>query len=393
MCVCVCVFMSRHTGIRSLAREAMEDLEDEYGWEEEEYDYYHPDDPNYIPEEGEEGEFGYYDEDGVFILSHGGSGVPPQEQEGRIAQVMGTLGESFSRDDVIYALESTDFTPDKAVEFLLSGQAHPAQAPLMEEKPQQPQEDPVPVFDFKEPSPDRKALAAREKGVRQDQQEHNLRGRGEKNHKGSGEKGGKLSQNSVDVVEEVMSGVEISKSSRSTKSENATSEVTFSYRSPAAEAGPSSAPFQGRERDKKPPRKNRNSGATDSSMGTFDEEVDALVQGSEGSKPKLNMVVVGHVDAGKSTLMGHLLFKMGAVDPRAMHKFRKESSEMGKASFAYAWVLDESGEERRSVEIVFGKPMLPNLDDHFWIWGAFANLDPSFFSVFFGAGHLCAVEE
>ena len=61
---------------------AMEDLEDEYGWEEEEYDYYHPDDPNYIPEEGEEGEFGYYDEDGVFILSHGGSGVPPQEQGG-----------------------------------------------------------------------------------------------------------------------------------------------------------------------------------------------------------------------------------------------------------------------------------------------------------------------
>ena len=107
----------------------------------------------------------------------------------------------------------------------------------------------------------------------------------------------------------------------------------------------------------------------------------------------MNCQVVGHVDAGKSTLMGHLLFKMGAVDPRAMHKFRKESSEMGKASFAYAWVLDESGEERRSVEIVFGKPMLPNLDDHFWIWGAFANLDPSFFSVFFGAGHLCAVEE
>jgi len=63
-------------------------------------------------------------------------------------------------------------------------------------------------------------------------------------------------------------------------------------------------------------------------------------------KDRLNLVVVGHVDAGKSTLMGHLLLKLGQVSDRAMHKFQKEAREAGKASFAFAWVLDEHAEER-----------------------------------------------
>ena len=55
---------------------------------------------------------------------------------------------------------------------------------------------------------------------------------------------------------------------------------------------------------------------------------------------------VGHVDAGKSTLMGHLLYLLGNVNKRTMHKYEQESKKAGKASFAYAWVLDETGEER-----------------------------------------------
>ena len=65
-----------------------------------------------------------------------------------------------------------------------------------------------------------------------------------------------------------------------------------------------------------------------------------------GGKALLSMVVVGHVDAGKSTLMGHLLFQLGGVTKRQMHKFEKESKNVGKASFAYAWVMDQSEEER-----------------------------------------------
>ena len=58
------------------------------------------------------------------------------------------------------------------------------------------------------------------------------------------------------------------------------------------------------------------------------------------------VVLLGHVDAGKSTLMGHVLYKLGAVQQRTMHKFKQESQKLGKASFAYAWVLDETEEER-----------------------------------------------
>lgn len=54
----------------------------------------------------------------------------------------------------------------------------------------------------------------------------------------------------------------------------------------------------------------------------------------------------GHVDAGKSTLMGHLLYQLGAVNKRTMHKYEQEARKVGKGSFAYAWVLDETEEER-----------------------------------------------
>ncbi|XP_053314522.1 HBS1-like protein isoform X1 [Spea bombifrons] len=67
----------------------------------------------------------------------------------------------------------------------------------------------------------------------------------------------------------------------------------------------------------------------------------------QGGKPLLNLVVIGHVDAGKSTLMGHLLYLLGHVNKRTMHKYEQESKKAGKASFAYAWVLDETGEERQ----------------------------------------------
>lgn len=63
-------------------------------------------------------------------------------------------------------------------------------------------------------------------------------------------------------------------------------------------------------------------------------------------KHNFHMIVIGHVDAGKSTLMGHLLFDTGNVSQRIMHKHEQESKKMGKQSFMYAWVLDETGEER-----------------------------------------------
>merc|ERR1712156_193880 len=63
-------------------------------------------------------------------------------------------------------------------------------------------------------------------------------------------------------------------------------------------------------------------------------------------KDKINLVVIGHVDSGKSTSTGHLIYKCGGIDERTIAEFEKEAAETGKASFKYAWVLDKQKAER-----------------------------------------------
>jgi len=63
-------------------------------------------------------------------------------------------------------------------------------------------------------------------------------------------------------------------------------------------------------------------------------------------KTHINLVVIGHVDSGKSTTTGHLIYKCGGIDKRVIEKFEKEAQEMGKGSFKYAWVLDKLKAER-----------------------------------------------
>ncbi|KAI4906061.1 hypothetical protein J4E90_010909 [Alternaria incomplexa] len=64
------------------------------------------------------------------------------------------------------------------------------------------------------------------------------------------------------------------------------------------------------------------------------------------SKRLANFVVLGHVDHGKSTLMGRLLYDLKVIDQRSIDKLRKEAETIGKSSFALAWVMDETSEER-----------------------------------------------
>ncbi|XP_071115239.1 elongation factor 1-alpha 1-like isoform X2 [Haliotis cracherodii] len=63
-------------------------------------------------------------------------------------------------------------------------------------------------------------------------------------------------------------------------------------------------------------------------------------------KTHISIVVIGHVDSGKSTTSGHLIYKCGGIDKRTIEKFEKEAQEMGKGSFKYAWVLDKLKAER-----------------------------------------------
>ncbi|MEM3123732.1 MAG: translation elongation factor EF-1 subunit alpha [Nitrososphaerota archaeon] len=64
------------------------------------------------------------------------------------------------------------------------------------------------------------------------------------------------------------------------------------------------------------------------------------------SKTHMNLVVIGHVDHGKSTTMGHFLYRIGAIDERTLKTYEEEAKKIGKESFKYAWVLDRIKEER-----------------------------------------------
>merc|ERR1712134_231492 len=79
-------------------------------------------------------------------------------------------------------------------------------------------------------------------------------------------------------------------------------------------------------------------------------------------KLHLNIVVIGHVDSGKSTTTGHLIYKLGGIDKRVIEKFEKEAAEMNKRSFKYAWVLDKLKAERErgiTIDIALWKVETP----------------------------------
>ncbi|KAG8964732.1 Hsp70 suppressor, GTPase facilitates ribosomal subunit dissociation [Tulasnella sp. 419] len=76
------------------------------------------------------------------------------------------------------------------------------------------------------------------------------------------------------------------------------------------------------------------------------EEARKALEGGEGGKKALSLVVIGHVDAGKSTLMGRLLYELGQMEERKRRENERESSKVGKGSFSWAWEMDGLGEER-----------------------------------------------
>jgi elongation factor 1-alpha len=69
-----------------------------------------------------------------------------------------------------------------------------------------------------------------------------------------------------------------------------------------------------------------------------------MIMASE--KPHMNLAVVGHIDHGKSTTVGRLLFETGAVPAHIIENYRKEAESKGKGSFEFAWVMDNLKEER-----------------------------------------------
>jgi len=87
------------------------------------------------------------------------------------------------------------------------------------------------------------------------------------------------------------------------------------------------------------------------------------MSGSE--KPHLNLVVIGHVDHGKSTMVGHLLYATGNIDKKTIDDYAKESEKTGMGdTFKFAWVLDRLKEERErgvTIDLAFQKFETPKI--------------------------------
>jgi elongation factor 1-alpha len=79
---------------------------------------------------------------------------------------------------------------------------------------------------------------------------------------------------------------------------------------------------------------------------------------SKKDKEHLNLVVIGHVDHGKSTMTGRLLYETGAVDERTFQQHKEEAEKLGRPSWAWAFALDRLKEERErglTIDIAFFK--------------------------------------
>lgn len=85
-------------------------------------------------------------------------------------------------------------------------------------------------------------------------------------------------------------------------------------------------------------------------------------------KPHINLVFIGHVDHGKSTLVGRLLYELGEVSEQVIKKYKDEAEKSGKATFEFAWVMDTLKEERdRGVTIDISHKKFQTAKNYFTI--------------------------
>merc|ERR1711953_487821 len=82
----------------------------------------------------------------------------------------------------------------------------------------------------------------------------------------------------------------------------------------------------------------------------------------------VNIVFIGHVDAGKSTMSGQILKLTGMVDQRTLEKYERESKEKNRESWALSWCIDTNDEERdKGKTVEYGKAFFETEKKHFAI--------------------------
>ncbi|RHZ58520.1 translation termination factor GTPase eRF3 [Aspergillus thermomutatus] len=85
-----------------------------------------------------------------------------------------------------------------------------------------------------------------------------------------------------------------------------------------------------------------------------DVDEDTLKEIYGEKKEHVNIVFIGHVDAGKSTLGGSILYVTGNVDERTLEKYKRDAKEAGRETWYLSWALDLTNEERakgKTVEV------------------------------------------
>ncbi|KAF8591582.1 hypothetical protein K439DRAFT_1380625 [Ramaria rubella] len=91
---------------------------------------------------------------------------------------------------------------------------------------------------------------------------------------------------------------------------------------------------------------------TDAVTQEVHKTADSATLGDLFGKQHLNIVFIGHVDAGKSTMGGNLLYITGMVDKRTMEKYEREAKELGRESWYLSWALDSTPQERNKGKTV-----------------------------------------
>ncbi|KAL1915339.1 uncharacterized protein VTP21DRAFT_6797 [Calcarisporiella thermophila] len=95
-----------------------------------------------------------------------------------------------------------------------------------------------------------------------------------------------------------------------------------------------------------PPKQPTETASAPTAAAEEDEEVDEELLKEMYGKEHVNIVFMGHVDAGKSTMGGNILVLTGMVDKRTLEKFEKEAREANRESWYLSWALDTNPEER-----------------------------------------------
>src|SRR3990167_215184 len=83
------------------------------------------------------------------------------------------------------------------------------------------------------------------------------------------------------------------------------------------------------------------------------------------TKPTINVAFVGHVDHGKSTTIGRLMFDSGKLSPEELQKLKAEAQKHGKAGFEFAYVMDKFKEERErgvTIDLSYKKLLTKNFE-------------------------------